>query len=258
MHTTRLWHAYVVAYTLAMGIPFLLFPSALPVIRYAPGDLVWVRVTGMCLIAYAYFNYTLIREPDIPTIRANVVNQAIGTASVGALALTTGSTAISLIAIMILVGFVGMAVSFQREHRAFTPPRPASTFPLTARWNWYVAGYTCFYAIATSVIPHQILPIVGFDDPVFPWPRMAGLLFFVLCIFNVVVGHEKRTGPIILAILAIRIWFIAVLLVLGLAGYPAFVYFSAGIVMVGVVGTILTYRRERQTKGVGPAMAPAR
>ena len=111
-----------------------------------------------------------------------------------------------------------------------------------ARSDWYVAGYTFCDTIATAVVPHQILPIFGFDDPVLPWERITGLLFFALCVFNVVVAREKGSGPIILAILTLRSWFIVVLITLGLLGYPRFVWASAIIVGVGVAGTIVTYR----------------
>ena len=70
MQMTRLWHAYVAAYAFAMAIPFLLFPNAVPFIHYAPPDLVWVRLTGMCLAGYAYFNCSLIRERKIIGFRS--------------------------------------------------------------------------------------------------------------------------------------------------------------------------------------------
>jgi hypothetical protein len=96
-------------------------------------------------------------------MRANVVNQAIGTACIGTLALVTGSTALNVVAIVILVGFIGMVISLRMERGVATPVHPTATFPMTARWNWYVAGYTFCYTIATAVAPHQILPIFGSD-----------------------------------------------------------------------------------------------
>jgi hypothetical protein len=244
MSKTRFWHVFISLYTLALGLPFLLFPDPVPALRYAPGDLIWVRVTGMCLLGYSYFNYVLSREHHVPSIRANIVNQAIATVTIGALAIGTGSTAIGVVAILILVGFVGLAMSARAELRAYAPG-PVATLPSTAKWNWYVAGYTFVYGTATALLPHLILPIVGFADPVVAWTRVSGLLFYVLSVFNIVVARQQGTPPVILAILVIRIWFIANLLVFGLLGYPWFVFASAGIVAIGVVGTIITYRHER-------------
>jgi len=258
MKKTRLAHLYVTAYTVVLGVVFLLFPTAVPAIQFAPGDLVWVRVTGMCLVGYSFFNLVLTSAGHVPSMRANVVNQAIGTLSVGAMALTTDPPEIDAIAVVVLIGFVAMAVCFQLEQRAFVPPR-LPRLPLTARWNWYVAGYTGIYGFATAVLPHVILPIVGFEDPVMPWARMSGLLFFVLCIFNIVAARENGPRPIVIGILVIRIWFVVNLIALGLLGYPWFVYASAGIVGTGVVGTIMSYRREQPAYGpAAPPSAPVR
>lgn len=258
MQKTRLVHLYVTVYTAVLGVTFLLFPRWVPAIEFAPGDLVWVRVTGMCLLGYSFFNQVLSRACHIPSMRANVLNQAIGTVSVGALALSTDSAPIDAIALVVLIGFVAMAVCFALEHRAFVPPR-LPVLPLTSRWNWYVAGYTGIYGTATGVLPHLILPIVGFEDPVMPWARMSGLLFFVLCIFNIVAARAAGPRPIVVGILVIRIWFVANLIALGLAGYPWFVYASAGIVGTGVVGTIISYRREQPSYGPAtPPSAPVR
>jgi hypothetical protein len=245
MRRTGLWFLFVGGYALILGLPLLLFPDAVPSIRYASGDAVWVRVTGMCCVGYAYFTYILFRERHLPSMRANVLNQAIAALSIGATTLSLGSSLVGWIAFGVVVGFVGSVLSFRKESRELEP-RPVRQLPMTARWNVYVAGYTFVYGFATAVIPHAMMPLVGFPDPVYPWVRMSGLFFFVLCVFNVVVAREKGPEAIILAILVIRIWFVANLLVLGILGYPWFVFASAGVVGFGVVGTLLTYPRERR------------
>src|SRR5262249_35382382 len=121
--------------------------------------------------------------------------------------------------------------------------------PLTARWNLYVAGYTFVYGIATGLLPHLFLPLLGFPDPQGPWVRIAGVLFFSLSLINVIAFREKATRRVILAVVTFRIWIVVNLLVFGLLGYPWFVYASAAVVGFGVAGTIMTYRREQLSFG---------
>ena len=64
---------------------------------------------------------------------------------------------------------------------------------MTAWWNLYVAGYTFVYGIATGLLPHLFLPLLGFPDPRGPWVRLAGVMFFSLCLINVVTFREKGT-----------------------------------------------------------------
>lgn len=248
MRPARFWNAYVSTYMLVLGVALLALRPDNAALPFVAADAVWVRVDGMLCVSLAYFNYALAREQHRPFLRINVLCQAAAALIVSVLAISNRSAVFTVVAGIVWVGVAGSALSLRREKA----PDAAAAFgrlPLTARWNLYVAGYTFAYGIATGLMPHGFLPLLGFPDPQGPWVRLAGVLFFSLCAINVIAFREKGTRSVILAIVTFRIWIVANLLVFGLLGYPLFVYASAGIVAVGVIGTIISYRREEPAYG---------
>lgn len=257
MGNRRLWSAYVGTCMLAFGVALLVLPPGNAALRYSAADAVWVRVDGMLAVSLAYFNYALMHERHPVFLRVNVICHAGAAAMVSIMALIGRSASVAGMAAAIWIGVAGTALSLRHE----VAPDDAATslrLPLTARWNLYVASYTFAYAVATGLVPHVFLPLLGFPDPEGLWVRLAGVLFFSLCVINVIAFLEKGTRRVILAIVTFRIWIVANLLVFGLLGYPWFVYASAGIVGIGVVGTIISYRRELTYGAAASLSAPVR
>jgi len=256
MRPGRFWNAYVSTYMLVLGVALLALRPDNAVLPFVAADAVWVRVDGMLCVSLAYFNYALAFEQHQAFLRINVFCQAAAALTVSILAISSRSAAFTVVAATVWVGVAGSALSLRREttagHAAYVH------LPLTARWNLYVAGYTFAYGIATGLMPHGFLPLLGFPDPQGPWVRLAGVLFFSLSAINVIAFREKGTRRVILAIVTFRIWIVANLLVFGLAGYPLFVYASAGIVAIGVIGTLISYRREQRAFGAAPVTATVR
>jgi len=253
----RLWTAYVGTCMLAFGIALLVLPPGNAAIPYSSADAVWVRVDGMLAVSLAYFNFALMHERHPVFLRVNVICLAAAAAIVSIMAMIGRSWLVAGMAALIWIGVAGSALSLRHE----VAHDDAATFlrlPLTARWNLYVAGYTFAYASATGLVPHVFLPLLGFPDPQGLWVRLAGVLFFSLCVINVIAFLEKGTRRVILAIVTFRMWIVANLLVFGLLGYPWFVYASAGIVGIGVIGTIISYRRELAHGPAAPLSAPVR
>jgi hypothetical protein len=253
----RLWTAYVGSCMLALGVALLVLPPGNAAIRYSAADAVWVRVDGMLAVSLAYFNFALMHERHHVFLRVNVICHAAAAAMISIMAMIGRSALVGGMAALVWVGVAGSALSLRHE---VAPDNAAASLrlPLTARWNLYVASYTFAYAIATGLVPHFFLPLLGFPDPEDLWVRLAGVLFFSLCVINVIAFLEKGTRRVILAIVTFRIWIVANLLVFGLLGYPWFVYASAGIVGVGVIGTIISYRREPADGAAPPLSAPVR
>src|SRR5262245_29377360 len=236
MRNRRAWNAYVSTYMLVLGVGMLFLPPDNGAVPFVAADAVWVRVDGMLCVSIAYFNYALAHEHHLPFLRVNVLCQGAAAAVVTVLAIVSRSAVVAAIAALVWAGFAGSALSLPADGVAAGPAGAA--LPLTARWNLYVAGYTFVYGIATGLLPHLLLPRLGFSDPQGPWVRLAGVLFFSLLLINVIAFREKGTRRVILAIITFRIWIVVNLVVFGLLGYPWFVYASAVIVGFGVAGTI--------------------
>lgn len=243
MKKSGIWSLYVSIYTMIMGVAFLFFPDHTPYIRFSYEDKAWVLITGMCLMGISYFNWTIFRERPLHILRASILNQAFCLVFLGCVAFLVDLPGVYGVWIMVFVGFVGLWLSYRSEHGSFQPGLQR-LMPRTARWNIYVAGYTFLYGTASAVIPRLVLPWVGFDVPQGMWVRVAGMCFYYLCWFNIITYRNKGPAPIILSIMVLRIWFVLVLLAMGIQGYAWFVYLSAVIVSTGVIGTIISYRSE--------------
>lgn len=243
MKKSGLWSLYVSVYTMILGIAFLFFPDQTPYIRFSHEDKAWVLITGMCLMGISYFNWTIFREKPIHILRTSILNQAFCLVFLGCVAFLVDLPGLYGVWVMLLIGFLGLWIAYKGESPSFQPG-PQKSMPRTANWNLYVAGYTFFYGTASAVIPRFILPLVGFEVPQGMWVRVAGMCFYYLSIFNIVTYQHKGPAPVILSIMVLRIWFIFVLIAMGIMGYAWFVYASSVIVATGVIGTIITYRSE--------------
>ena len=111
----------------------------------------------------------------------------------------------------------------------------------TYRWMLYVTTYTLALGLPLVVSPNVALPLIGFPPTQEPWVRLVGALLIALSAVTFTV-YRKRIREMIVPTVIVRSWLILVLLALAVAGYPPFFYVMAGIVLIGVVGTVSALR----------------
>jgi pimeloyl-ACP methyl ester carboxylesterase len=125
-----------------------------------------------------------------------------------------------------------------------------TSLPKTAQWLLYVAAYTFFAGLPLLLFPNTILPLLGFAPTEEPWVRTTGMFLIGLTIISLSVFRSPTASMIKATILA-RTWFTIVLFTLAIVGYGWGFYLLAGIVLIGVVGSICTYRHELQLLPAG-------
>ena len=119
------------------------------------------------------------------------------------------------------------------------------------RWMLYVTAYSAGLGLPLLVLPNAVLPLLGFETTREPWVRVAATLLIALSFITFTI-YRKRIAEMILPTIFVRLWIAAVLLLLGLAGYPPFLFVMAGVVLIGVVGTLLSLRsRPSRLKPAG-------
>jgi hypothetical protein len=244
MKKTGFWSLYVSAYAFAVGVPLLTFPALVPFVSFTENDEVWVRISAMCFIAFAYFNLVIYRERYPSIIRANIVNQGMFAVMMLYLISRYENPALYVVAGIVFVGLAGSILTYRAERPSYVE-RPIVKMLRTSFWNGYVAAYTFVYGLGT-LFPFQVLvPILRFPRPDGFWVRTAGVCFFALSYFNVVAWRDRGAPAIILGILTVRIWFIVILTTLVLGGAPLQLIPINLVVCIGVVGTLLRFRAER-------------
>src|SRR5260370_14711949 len=111
MRKTTLWNLYVAAYTLIFGAPLLFFPTKIPLISFAAHEEAWVRITGMCLLAFSFFNLVIRWEFAGSTMQTGFFCQA-GFVAVLSILVWAGYTPLLYVIIWILlVGFIGSSLT---------------------------------------------------------------------------------------------------------------------------------------------------
>ena len=113
----------------------------------------------------------------------------------------------------------------------------------TFRWMLYVTAYTAGLGIPLLVFPNVVLPVLGFHTTQEPWAQLCGSLLLGLGAITFTI-HHKRIADMIVPTILVRSGIAVVLIGLGLAGYPPFLFVMGGVVLVGVVGTLVSLRRR--------------
>jgi hypothetical membrane protein len=111
----------------------------------------------------------------------------------------------------------------------------------TFGWMLYVTAYAAGLGLPLLVAPNVLLPFLGFETTREPWVRLAAALLLALAFITFTI-YRKRVAEMIVPTVFVRLGLAAVLVGLGLAGYPPFLFVMAGIVLIGVVGTLLSLR----------------
>ena len=111
-------------------------------------------------------------------------------------------------------------------------------------WQLYIATYTALLGLPLLLFPKPVMPYMGFDPAMVdagPFVRLTGM--FLLCLTLVTFRiWQKKIEEMILGTVLLRLFIIAVLLIVGIVeGYP-FLFIMVGVVGVGVAGTMWTLR----------------
>jgi hypothetical protein len=159
-------------------------------------------------------------------------------------AFVLGSSGLYLVAAILVVGTIGAAISYKPDPKAQPQPERMSR---TRFWNLYVAFYTGFFGVGPLVLPRSIVAAFGFPYPDGPWLRFVGMEFLVLSYYNVVAYRDHGPRSAVFSILIVRFWFLAVLAWLAWSHGLLIIYPIIATVIIGVVGTIIVYRKESRS-----------
>jgi hypothetical protein len=108
-------------------------------------------------------------------------------------------------------------------------------------WMLYVTGYTALLGLPLLFFPNAVIPYLGFNSTDEPWVRLTGGLMLALSYITLTI-YRKQITPMLIPSVHVRSGLILVLVALGAMGYPPFLFVMAGIVLVGVIGTLVSYK----------------
>ena len=108
-------------------------------------------------------------------------------------------------------------------------------------WMLYVTAYTTLLGLPLLLFPNAVIPYLGFNPTDEPWVRLTGGLLLALGYITFTI-YRKQIAAMLIPSVQVRSGIILVLLALGAFGYPPFLFVMAGIVLIGVVGTLVSYR----------------
>ncbi len=111
-------------------------------------------------------------------------------------------------------------------------------------WQLYIAAYTALLGIPFLIFPKSVIPYMGFDPAMVdegPFVRLAGM--FLLCLTLVTFRiWQKKIESMVLGTVFLRLFIIIVLLTMGILQGFTFLYIMAGVVGIGVAGTLWSVR----------------
>ena len=114
----------------------------------------------------------------------------------------------------------------------------------TLLWQLYVSAYTFFAGLPLLILPDSALPMLGFAPTGEPWVRLTGMFLLVLSYFTYSIYRNKIEAMVIHTI-RVRAGITVVLLVMVFTGNnPLFFLVLSGIVLTGVVGSFVSYRKK--------------
>ena len=112
-------------------------------------------------------------------------------------------------------------------------------------WQLYIASYTALLGIPFLFFPKSVLPLIGFDPSMVdraPFVRLTGMLLLCLTLITFRIW-QKKIEEMVLGTVIIRLFIIGTVLTVGIAGGFPFLFIVAGIVGVGVLGTLWSLRK---------------
>ena len=112
-------------------------------------------------------------------------------------------------------------------------------------WQLYIASYTALLGVPFLFFPKSAIPLIGFDPSMVdegPFVRLTGM--FLLCLTLITFRiWQKKIEEMVLGTVLIRLFIIITLLAVGITGGFPFLFIVAGIVGVGVLGTVWSLRK---------------
>lgn len=119
------WQLYVMGYTAFFGLPLLLLPTPMVALLGFPStDPVWVRFTGMFLLAFSYLSYLIYRHRNEVFLRASIRIRALFAGIVVVLALAGNPPFLWAMAAIILSGVIGSAWGLRADRRSGSVAEP--------------------------------------------------------------------------------------------------------------------------------------
>jgi len=110
-------------------------------------------------------------------------------------------------------------------------------------WQLYITGHTYLFGIPFLFFPNQVLPWLGFPPTNEPWIRIAGILFLLIG-YSSYSAYKIRLRETIIPSIKARSAVVLVLLYLTYRVHSWFIFIMAIIVLIGVVGSIVSYRHD--------------
>lgn len=110
-------------------------------------------------------------------------------------------------------------------------------------WQLYITAHTWLFGIPFLFFPNQVLPWLGFSTTQEPWIRVVGILFLVI-------GHtaysvyKNRIQGMLISSIHVRIIVVTTIMILAYLSSSLFLYILAGIIMLGVIGSVYCYYNE--------------
>jgi hypothetical protein len=111
-------------------------------------------------------------------------------------------------------------------------------------WQLYIASYTGLLGVPFLFFPRSVLPLIRFDPRMVdqaPFVRLTGM--FLLCLTLITFRiWQKKIEEMVLGTVIIRLFIIVTVLTVGITGAFPFLFIVAGVVGVGVLGTLWSLR----------------
>jgi hypothetical protein len=110
-------------------------------------------------------------------------------------------------------------------------------------WQLYITFHTFLFGIPFLFFPNLVLPWVGFPPTDEPWIHVAGILFLVIGMSSYSV-YKNRSREMILPGVKVRSAVVLVLLYLAYQVESLFILIMAAIILIGIMGSIVSYKQE--------------
>jgi hypothetical protein len=114
-------------------------------------------------------------------------------------------------------------------------------------WQLYITGSTALLGAPLLFFPGAAGSVIGFDAGSAAWAQLAGTFLLALSFMALSIAR-KEISEMILPGVYVRLGIVAVLLALGFSRDVPFLLFMAGIVLIGVIGTLVARRAAPEAR----------
>jgi thiol:disulfide interchange protein len=112
------WQLYVMGYTAFFGVPLLVLPTFMvELLGFPPTDPLWVRLTGMFLLAFSYLSFLIHRQQSEVFLRASILIRAVFALIVVSLSLAGNPPFLWVMAALITLGVSGSWWGYRKDRR---------------------------------------------------------------------------------------------------------------------------------------------